>query len=158
MQGGDLGAGDGAPRPRGTTAALADRVATLSASATGADGAITVTVASSGNVTGLDLDDRALGLGAPGLAGEILRTMRRAQSSLADEVETAVAETVGADTETGKAILDGFTQRFPADEPREPAAPVMPSPPPFPSFTTTPTLPHQAPGNGYESGRDSRAR
>ncbi|MEV0895916.1 hypothetical protein [Actinoplanes sp. NPDC049802] len=49
------------------------------------------------------------------------------------------------------------------DEPRpdEPAAdveePVMPAPD-FPTFDHTPTLPHQAPGNGFESGRDSRAR
>lgn len=35
--------------------------------------------------------------------------------------------------------------------------PVMPSPP-FPTFQSTPTLPHQLPGNGFESGRDSRAR
>lgn len=35
--------------------------------------------------------------------------------------------------------------------------PVMPVPS-FPTFRHTPTLPHQAPGNGFESGRDSRAR
>lgn len=40
----------------------------------------------------------------------------------------------------------------------ESAEPVMPSPPPFPVFQNTPTLPHQLPGNGFESGRDSRAR
>ena len=36
---------------------LADRLASLSASATGDDGAVTVTVAGSGVVTGLRLDD-----------------------------------------------------------------------------------------------------
>ena len=42
------------------------------------------------------------------------------------------------------------------DEPAEaePAMPVMP----FPTFENVPTLPQQSPGNGYESGRDSRAR
>ena len=35
--------------------------------------------------------------------------------------------------------------------------PVMPAPE-FPTFNHTPTLPHQGPGNGFESGRDSRAR
>lgn len=159
MLGEELGAGDGASRPRGAAAALADRVATLRASASGAGGAVLVTVASSGNVTDLELDERSLGLGAPGLAIEILRTIRRAQSALAGEVAGAVEATVGADTETGKAVLDSFTQRFPASGGLdEAAAPVMPSPPPFPSFSTVPTLPHQAPGNGYESGRDSRAR
>ncbi|WP_203723592.1 YbaB/EbfC family nucleoid-associated protein, partial [Actinoplanes teichomyceticus] len=115
MLGGDLGAGDGAPRPRGAAAALADRVATLRASASGADGAILVTVASSGNVTGLQLDERCLGLGAPGLAAEILSTVRRAQSALADRVADAVEQTVGARTETGRAVLDSFARRFPAE-------------------------------------------
>ncbi|GAA4598264.1 hypothetical protein BJY16_002647 [Actinoplanes octamycinicus] len=157
MLGGDLGAAGGAPRPRGAAAALADRVAALQASAAGADGAILVTVASSGNVTGLELDERSLGLGAPGLATEILRTIRRAQSALAERVADAVEATVGTETETGKAVLDSFTQRFPS-QPDEPAAPVMPARAPFPSFSTTPSLPHQAPGGGHEGGRDSRAR
>ena len=38
-----------------------------------------------------------------------------------------------------------------------PDAPVMPAPP-FPTFQSRPTLPHQVPGVGFESGRDSRAR
>jgi hypothetical protein len=33
----------------------------------------------------------------------------------------------------------------------------MPTPP-FPTFQSTPTLPQQLPGNGFQSGRDSRAR
>ena len=138
-------------------AALADRVAGLTASATDDDGAIRVTVASSGNVTGLKLDDRVQRLPGEELATEMLPTMRRAQAGLADRVAEAVDETVGADTETGRAVLDSFAQRFPA-EPDAPAAPVMPSPPPFPTFRNKPTLPHQPPGNGFESGRDSRAR
>jgi hypothetical protein len=137
-------------------AALADRVATLTSSAEGGSGAIRVTVASSGIPTGLELDDSV----QPGkdLAAEILRVMRRAQAGLVDRVATAVEETVGADTETGRAVLDSFAQRFPADPDESPAAPVMPSPPPFPTFQSRATLPHQAPGVGFESGRDSRAR
>jgi hypothetical protein len=138
-------------------AALADRVAGLSSSATGDDGNIRVTVASSGNVTGLQLADRVQRLSGEELSAEILRVMRRAQAGLSERVAAAVDETVGADTETGRAVLDSFAQRFPA-EPDEPAAPVMPSPPPFPTFQNRPSLPHQAPGGGFESGRDSRAR
>jgi len=139
-------------------AALADRVATLAASASDDDGAITVTVASSGIPTALMLDDRVKRLAGEDLAAEILRVMRRAQAGLADRVAAAVDETVGAGTETGKAVLDSFAQRFPADVGEFPAAPVMPSPPPLRSFESRPTLPHQAPGVGFESGRDSRAR
>jgi hypothetical protein len=136
-------------------AALADRVASLSASATGADGAIRATVASSGILTGLELGD--VGLTGEDLAAEILRTMRRAQAGLTERVAEAVDETVGADTETGKAVLESFAQRFPT-EPEAPVTPVMPAPPPFPTFQNRPSLPHQAPGGGFESGRDSRAR
>jgi DNA-binding protein YbaB len=138
--------------------ALAERVATLSASATGDDGAVAVTVSSSGIVTGLRLDDSVRRLSGETLSGEILRTMRRAQAALAEQVVAAVDETVGAGTETGKAVLDSFSQRFPVEPDEPPASPVMPSAAPFPTFQNTPTLPHQAPGNGYESGRDSRAR
>jgi len=41
--------------------------------------------------------------------------------------------------------------------PGGPDAPVMPAPP-FPTFSSRPSLPHQVPGVGFESGRDSRAR
>jgi hypothetical protein len=136
-------------------ATLADRVATLTASATGADGAVRATVASSGILIGLELDD--LELASTELATEIMRTMRRAQAHLTDRVAEAVEETVGVQTDTGKAVLDSFTQRFPA-EPASPVMPVMPAPPPFPTFQNKTSLPHQAPGGGFESGRDSRAR
>jgi hypothetical protein len=140
-----------------STAELADRVAALTASATGAEGSIEVTVASSGNLTGLDLSDDVRRLSGATLSEEIVRTYRRAQSGLTAQVAEAVAETVGADTETGRAVLDSFAHRFPPAG-DEPAEPVMPAPPPFPSFQNKRTLPHQAPGNGFESGRDSRAR
>jgi hypothetical protein len=136
---------------------LADRVATLSASAAGGDGAIRVTVSSSGVLTGLELDDRVHRLPSRDLAGEILRTMRRAQAGLAERVAAAVDETVGADTETGKAVLDSFAQRFPVEPDEAPDAPVMPAPPQL-TFQSRPSLPHQVPGVGFESGRDSRAR
>ncbi|SNY29302.1 YbaB/EbfC family nucleoid-associated protein [Paractinoplanes atraurantiacus] len=136
---------------------IAERLATLSATATDDDGVVTVTVAGPGVVTGLRLDDRVRQLSGAALSSEILRTMRRAQAALAERVTATVDETVGADTEDGKALLDSFTQNFP-EEIEEPPAPVMPAAPPFPTFQSTPSLPHQAPGNGYESGRDSRAR
>jgi DNA-binding protein YbaB len=116
---------------------IAERIATLSASATGEDGLVTVTVSGPGVVTGLRLDDRVQRLTGEALSAEILETMQRAQSALARRVAAAVDETAGA---------------------KEPPAPVMPAAPPFPTFQSTPTLPHQVPGNGFESGRDSRAR
>ncbi|HET6530205.1 MAG TPA: YbaB/EbfC family nucleoid-associated protein [Actinoplanes sp.] len=137
--------------------ALADRVAVLTASATGAEGAIRVTVTSSGNLTELELADDVRRLSGAALAEQIMRVYRRAQAGLTERVAEAVGETVGAETETGRAVLESFAHRFPAQG-AEPEAPVMPAPPPFPTFQNKPTLPHQPPGNGFESGRDSRAR
>lgn len=135
-----------APVSSAAATALADRVAELSSSASGADRSIRVTVDSSGTVTGLELDDRVRRMTGAELADEILRVMRRAQAGLADQIADAVRETVGADTDTGRAVLESFTSRFPAGSPERPRTPVMPSPPPFPSFETRPALPHQQSG------------
>ncbi|WP_433301302.1 YbaB/EbfC family nucleoid-associated protein [Actinoplanes sp. CA-030573] len=132
---------------------LADRLAALSASATGDDGVVTVTVAGAGVVTGLRLDDGARRLSGATLSDEILRTMRKAQATLAERLAAAVDETDGAEREAGRVLLDTLTRQA-AGEPDGPAMPVMP----FPTFQSVPTLPQQSPGNGYESGRDSRAR
>jgi YbaB/EbfC DNA-binding family protein len=139
-------------------AALADRIATLTSSADGDRGAIRVTVAGSGNLTGLELDDRVQAYPGADLAAAILRVMRRAQAGLVDRVAGAVEDTVGTDSDTGRTVLDSFAQRFATTPEEPPSAPVMPSPPPFPTFQNRPTLPHQSPGVGFESGRDSRAR
>jgi hypothetical protein len=125
----------------GAEAALADRVADLTATATAAESGVRVAVGSSGAVTGLHLDERAMRLSGVELSEEILRTMRRAQAGLTDRVAQAVAETVGVDTETGRSVLDSFAQRFPAEPQAPPTSPVMPSPPPFPSFPSVPQQP-----------------
>ena len=127
-------------------AALAERVAGISSSASSADRSIRVTVGSSGVVTGLELDDRVQRMRGTELAEEILRLMRRAQAGLTDQVAEAVNGTVGGDTETGRAELDSFARRFPAEPEEPPAKPIMPSPPPFPSFPSRPNLPHQSGG------------
>ena len=62
-----------------------------------------------------------------------------AEDKVRDEVDDAVEVT--DDTDIG----------------HEPESPVMPAPP-FPTFQSRPTLSHQVPGVGFESGRDSRAR
>ena len=136
---------------------LAERLATLSASATGDDGVVTVTVASSGIVTELRLDDRVQQFSGARLSAEIMQTMRRAQSAVVERVTAAVDETVGAESAAGRAVLDGLAERLAAVPVETPVVPVMPAAP-FPTFQNTPTLPQQSPGNGFESGRDSRAR
>ena len=157
MLGPDLEASADPARPSGAAAALAERVARLTSSADGDEGAIRVTVASSGSLVDLELDDRVQAYSGADLAAAILLVVRRARAGLVDGVAAAVEDTVGPDSHTGKAMLDSFVQRFGGDGEVVPSAPVMPSPP-FPTFQSRPTLPHQAPGVGFESGRDSRAR
>jgi DNA-binding protein YbaB len=148
-----------APARGEATATLADRVAGLAASASGGDGAVHVSVNGNGIMTALDLDDRVHRLKGADLAAEIMRTVHRAQAELCDQVAVAVGETVGAESDTGRAVLESFTHRFPpAGSADGPVEPVMPAPPPLRTFENRPSLPHQPPGNGFESGRDSRAR
>jgi DNA-binding protein YbaB len=97
-------------------AEMADRVALITATATGADGAVRVTVNGSGLLSDLKLDNRVQRMPGEELAAEIMRVMRRAQSALADEVGSVVHDTVGADSETGRAVLDSFERRFPHEE------------------------------------------
>lgn len=92
------------------------------------------------------------------MPGGNLEDRLAALSATATDEDGVVTVTGGdAETEDGKAVPDSYTERFVGD-PEAPPAPVMPAAPPFPSFENTPTLPQQSPGNGYESGRDSRAR
>lgn len=93
---------------------LSRRVAALTGSAEGRDGAIRVTVGSTGQVERLELDDRVRELSGPRLAQEIVSVMRRAQAILAGRVAEQVRETVGEDTETGRAVLHSFDSRFSA--------------------------------------------
>jgi citrate lyase gamma subunit len=88
----------------------------LSASAESSDGSIRVTVGSSGQVETLKLDDRVQQLRGQELSRRILEVMRRAQASLAGQVAVEVERTVGADTETGRAVIHSFETRFPRSE------------------------------------------
>ncbi|MFI5898351.1 YbaB/EbfC family nucleoid-associated protein [Actinoplanes sp. NPDC051513] len=95
------------------SAALARRVAALTGSAQNRDGSIKVTVGSAGQVEALELDDRVQQLRGAELSRRILVVMRDAQASLARQVAGQVQATVGADTETGRAVIHSFETRFP---------------------------------------------
>jgi hypothetical protein len=98
-------------------AQLSRRVAALTGYAENGDRSIRVTVGSSGQVEKLDLDDRVRRLTGAELSGEIMSVMRRAQAGLTALVEAQVRDTVGVDTETGRAVVNSFSLRFPP--PRE---------------------------------------
>jgi hypothetical protein len=94
-------------------ATLSRRVAALTGRASSDDDSIKVTVGSSGQLESLDLDDRATDLRGDELSRRILAVMRKAQVNLAAQVATEVEATVGADTETGRAVIHSFSTRFP---------------------------------------------
>jgi len=91
---------------------LSRRLAQVQATARSRDGLIEVTVASSGVVTGLRLDERVREQPAAGIAEQILVVMRAAHAQLAERVTRATAETVGVDSATGRAIVDSLTARL----------------------------------------------
>jgi hypothetical protein len=95
---------------------LSDEVARLRASASTPDRTITITVNGSGVVEDLRLHAGAARQGMDRLAEEIMRTMRQAQAALAGLVAAIAAETVGADSETGRAVVSSFERRFPEDD------------------------------------------
>ena len=95
---------------------LAERTAQLSATAQDADGLVEVTVGSNGQVTDLRLDEKIRAQSAATTARQILAAIRAAKSSLVRQYGEVTAETVGADSVTGRAVLDGLNARLAADE------------------------------------------
>jgi len=92
---------------------MSDQVSRVNVSATSADGSVEVTVNGSGTVIDLRLGDLVRKRPAEDIAQEILRVMRRAQAKLAGRVAEIAADTVGADSATGQAVVATFERRYP---------------------------------------------
>ena len=86
-------------------------MAALTGEARSRDGSIAVAVGSAGQVVRLDLTEH------PALSREIMGLVARAQADLSAKVAEHVQDTVGADSETGRAVIHSYDERFPA--PRE---------------------------------------
>jgi len=97
------------------TKALAERTAGLSATAREA-GLVEVTVGSNGQVTDLRLDEGIRRQPASTTARQILVAIQAAKSDLVRQFSEVTAETVGADSATGRAVLAGFVSRLATDE------------------------------------------
>lgn len=101
--------------------ALAERTAGLSATAREADGLVEVTLGSNGQLTGLRLDEETRGQPAATTARQILAAVRTAKADLVRQFGEVTAETVGADSETGRAVLAGLAARLDADAEEAPS-------------------------------------
>lgn len=87
---------------------LARRMEGLTASARSPDRLVKVTVGRSGELTDLWLDEETRQRPAARTAREILDAVAAARVALGKKVEEAVADTIGAESDTGKAVLEGY--------------------------------------------------
>ncbi|GIF26122.1 hypothetical protein BJ973_003392 [Actinoplanes tereljensis] len=99
---------------------LSRRVAALTGEARSSDEYLHVTVGSTGQLAHLEIDDRARQRSGAELSRDIMALVHQAQAQLAARVAEQVGETVGADTETGRAVIGSFAERFPEDGDRFP--------------------------------------
>ena len=89
------------------------QVAEIRVTESSGDGAVRLTVGSSGVLTDLELTERAGQLPPRQLAAQIMDTMRRAQGRLSGRVAEVMQASVGDDTETVNTVVASYQQRFP---------------------------------------------
>jgi hypothetical protein len=92
---------------------LSRRVAALVGEARSHDGLLAVAVGSGGQLVRLDIRDDARRRSGEDLSSDIMALIGRAQAHLSAQVADQVRETVGEDTETGRAVMNSYAERFP---------------------------------------------
>ncbi|HEY8371897.1 MAG TPA: YbaB/EbfC family nucleoid-associated protein [Pseudonocardiaceae bacterium] len=93
------------------------QVAAVSVTETSRDGAVRVTVDSSGVVTDLVISDAVRTMSGAQISALVLSTMRRAQARISDRIAEVATATVGDDPETVDAMVTTYRERFPEPEP-----------------------------------------
>lgn len=102
------------------TQAMADQMQVLRASATDPNGLVTVSVDSTGNLTGIELSARSQRVQPEAVSRAIMDTVAEAKRRIAEQTGEVIAATVGADSETGKAVAANLKARFGSNEEQEP--------------------------------------
>ncbi|GID98209.1 YbaB/EbfC family nucleoid-associated protein [Amorphoplanes digitatis] len=92
--------------------ALARRAAEMSATARSRDGLVEVTVGAEGQIARLHLDEQTRQQPAAATARQIMQTLRAARAQLIRQFDEVTAETVGADSETGRMLTAGLRRRL----------------------------------------------
>ena len=90
---------------------LSARLARLSTTLRSPDGLVTVTLGSSGDLVDLTLAEGIRSRPAAETARAILATVREARLRLTAAVTEVTAETVGADSATGQAVIASYAMR-----------------------------------------------
>jgi DNA-binding protein YbaB len=110
--------------------AAQERTEQLRLTATSPNGVVRVTVGADGNVTGLELGNKVRTMPPEDIATQILDTMRRAQSGIADRVSEVMTDSLGEeDQQTRAELLGTLRTRFPRQEDPEDEE-EAPQPPP----------------------------
>lgn len=94
------------------TQQMATRMEKLSITRSNSDETVNLTVDSAGIMTKLELAKSALSMDATKLAAEIIATQRKAQNALGKAASMMVKDTVGLESATGQAVMNGFRKRF----------------------------------------------
>ncbi|SMC72571.1 YbaB/EbfC family nucleoid-associated protein [Kibdelosporangium aridum] len=115
-------------------AQLKEKMAELKGSARNSDGSVTVTVAPSGAILGLQLSPAAMTRTHTQLTQEILSTIRQATQQAATAMEDAVRPVLG--DEMYDQFQNAFRAQSPATEPIGPAEPPPASSLPIPGAPT----------------------
>ncbi|RRO13270.1 YbaB/EbfC family DNA-binding protein [Saccharopolyspora rhizosphaerae] len=98
---------------------LQQHVEQISVTETSRDGAIRVTVASSGMLQDLQLADNANNRPMPRLGAEIMRLVQQAQAKIPGQMQQAVEDTVGLADPAAQHVLDQARRHFPEPPPEE---------------------------------------
>lgn len=91
---------------------LVRRSAHLTAAACSRDGLVEVTVDAEGRVEQIRLDERTRQQPAEITARSLLETIRAANASLLEKFQEIAAETVGADSETGRMLMANLRKKL----------------------------------------------
>jgi DNA-binding protein YbaB len=92
--------------------ALSQRLGALTSTARSRDGLVEATVAASGVLTGLHLDERVRRQPAAWIARQVLAVTQQALDQLAAQATEATQETVGEDSPEGRAVVASYTTRL----------------------------------------------
>ena len=133
------------------------RLQRIAATATSPDGAVTVTVNTSGALQELRFGPRADELGHARLAAVVVATAKRAQVDAAQQMKGVMAPLIGTDSDAMKFLEEQIPEPEVPDEPPVPGAPrwelndVQPAPPPAPP-RPRPTRPAPPDDDDFDGG------
>lgn len=92
--------------------AMAEQMSQLTVTVTDQNELVTVAVDSTGNLTGIQLSARIQRTHPEVVSRTIMETIGEAKRRIIEQTQEVIAATVGADSETGKAVAASLKERF----------------------------------------------